>query len=227
MTHIQPYVIGVSGKIGSGKNYLATQLQKEFVRRGYICHETAFAKPLKQELTDIIESLNSDSDYEKATHITADRFDISLEQMTVLADLMKTDITSGVKLTGWDKTEAIRRGLQYLGTDIRRNKKDSYWIDLLAESLPSRKQIVFVPDARFPNEADWLRSINGFLFRLEVPREVILARASERDKIRYSAISESHPSEIALDDYKNFDIIVGETFDASALVDMLEKRISF
>lgn len=226
MINGKPYVIGISGKMGSGKNYLSTKLQEELIGRGYTCAEDSFAAPLKSEFTEILNTLREFStNIDEAVQHCSQQYDIPEDEIRTLAQLITVEIESEKSFTGWDKTEGIRQGLQYLGTDIRRAKNNSYWIESTAERLPENTDIVFIPDTRFPNEADWAKEVNGIVIRLEVSREVILSRASDRDKIRYSSVAEAHPSETALDDYTKFDLIVGETFDASELADIIEKMM--
>lgn len=214
-----PFIIGISGKFGSGKNYLSSHLEEEFIKRGYSCQETSFAKPLKDEMTNIMSA------YRDGIYISkiSSQFGISRYQLNKLIGFVSDEINN-YDINGFSKTNGIRRGLQYLGTDIRRRKDDSYWINLLKGSLPAC-DIAFIPDARFYNEADFTRKSKGINIRLEVSHEVILQRATERDKIRYSTISENHISETALDDYPNFDIIVGDTFDIVKLADKIESYL--
>lgn len=221
MTH-KPFTIGISGKIGSGKNYLASKLSEEFLARGYSCAETSFARPLKDELSRVI------ADRKKPNKLSifalAKKYNFPLWQAYRLVSFFQKEINANATLTGDNKTQGIRSSLQYLGTDIRRKQRDNYWVELLDKTLP-QADIVFIPDARFPNEANYVYDEQGVNLRLEVPREVILRRASERDKIRYNAVSENHASETSLDDYDKFDIIVGETFDVVQLANDIEKRI--
>jgi dephospho-CoA kinase len=218
----QPFLIGVSGKIGSGKNYLATKLTEEFTNRGYSCGETSFALPLKNQLSDIMEDRKGVN--KLSIFALSKKYNISLWQMYRLVSFFKKDIKVDPNITGYNKTHGTRRAIQYLGTDIRRKQYDNYWIELLDKSLP-QTDIVFVPDARFPNEANYIRNKQGFNLRLEVPREIILQRANDRDKIRYNSVSENHASETSLDNYTNFNRIVGATFDAVQLVDEIENRM--
>lgn len=216
----QPYIIGISGKIGSGKNYLANALSIELTRRGYVCAENSFARPLKDELTNIIHDRRNKLSILKISK----KYDISFIQTWKLVRFFQKEINENATIDGYTKTNGIRRSLQYLGTDIRRRKDPMYWVNLLHATLPEC-DILFIPDTRFPSEADSVRSSDGFNMRLEVNREVILARASERDKIRYSAVSENHVSETALDDYMHFDVIVGESFDPEELADLIEEQV--
>lgn len=226
----KPFIIGISGKIGSGKNYLADRLKEELTKKGYNVSENSFAAPLKDELSHIINDIKI---HKFNAQQLGNKHNFSEEEAEQLITyLLNTDENT----TGYTKNQAVRDSLQYLGTDIRRKQNDKYWVELFDKTLINQDDdqsnqlvlipILTIPDTRFPNEADYVREEKGFLFRLEVPEEIILARANERDKIRYSEMAKNHLSEIALDDYEHFDAIVGESFNIEELTQQVIDRIN-
>jgi len=224
--------IGVSGKIGSGKNYLADKLMELLAARGLKSEYVAFAAPLKDELTQVINVFNLHRNGKElslpAVEEISKHFGFTSQQTTNLFNLLADDLESHPDLNGWSKTAGTRPAIQYLGTDIRRASYDNYWVDLVHANVPERADYVFATDARFPNEADSVRNRAGVLIRVEPSPEVINQRTAERDGLVLSAEARSHSSETALDDYENFDIIIGDSFDTEEVMkeidDLLEIR---
>jgi thymidylate kinase len=211
-----PYIIGISGKIGAGKNYLASKLAEVYHERGFKTAEVSYAIPLKDEATRIMEDFrNHPIDFDAL----ADQYAIDEHDLITLYERVSNDMTHYPLLTGWDRTEGVRRFLQYLGTDIRRKQNYNYWVDKVQDYFPKDVDYIFITDARFPNEADKILSLNGTLIRIDVPDEVILQRSSSRDGLKYSQEALNHDSEHALDNYKKFEVIIGESFNAEELVD--------
>lgn len=210
-----PFIIAISGKIGAGKNYLSNKLAEVYHQRGFTTGETTFAYALKNEATEIMNDFrNGFSD-----ETISENRNIPLEQVHYLRFIITDELNRVTDLSGWVKTEAVRKFVQYLGTDIRRNQDYDYWVNKIEEFIPDKVDYVFIPDVRFPNEADKVLNLGGVLFRVDVPDEVILSRTNERDGLKYSQEALSHSSEHALNNYTNFDYVVGETFDPATLID--------
>lgn len=84
-----------------------------------------------------------------------------------------------------------REILQLLGTDICRSISPTIWIDtLFCNFNPSCRWIV--TDVRFPNEAQAIKDRGGKLIRIE----------------RNTGLVDRHLSETALDNFKDWDIII-------------------
>lgn len=85
----------------------------------------------------------------------------------------------------------VRRMLQQLGTEARSLLGDSIWVDPVIWEVQSRlanhEQIV-ISDVRFPNEAERIRDLGGFIVRMH------------RDPIGSDLVSR-HVSETAMDDF--------------------------
>lgn len=81
--------------------------------------------------------------------------------------------------------------LQYFGTNIIRKINEDFWIDLtISKILNKNNNIYAIPDVRFENEINAIKKHNGIIIRLT-----------------RNPFNMSHISEIALDNFKNFDII--------------------
>lgn len=220
------FVVGVSGKIGSGKDYLTGKLIEELNSRGRSTAHTSFAKPLKEELGEIITLLKENRKLGRydASALVAERYNMTEEQAGWLVTRLYPELDIE-DLNGWSRTLGVRGCLQLLGSEIRRAQNPSYWTDkYFAEVDTIDADYVFVSDGRFPNEMDAIKSKNGVTFRLEIPEEILLSRRMNRDGITYTDEQLNHMSETSLDDYAGFDYIVGEVVDAPALTDFIEAK---
>ena len=220
------FVVGVSGKIGSGKDYLTGKLIEELNSRGRSTAHTSFAKPLKEELGDIINLLKENRHLGRydASALVAERYDMTEEQAGWLVMRLHPELDIP-DLDGWSRTLGVRGSLQLLGSEIRRAQNPSYWTNkFFAEVETIDAEYVFVSDGRFPNEMDAIKSKNGVTFRLDISEETLLSRRTNRDGITYTDEQLNHMSETALDDYEDFDLLVGEVIDAVALTDFIEAR---
>lgn len=101
------------------------------------------------------------------------------------------------KFFDWDgkKNEEGRTILQYVGTNVIRNKYPDYWIDFLMgifKLFPDEWDYVIIPDARFVNEND----------KLKEKFDVTTIRV-ERPNFDNGLTEEqqNHESETALDNY--------------------------
>lgn len=96
----------------------------------------------------------------------------------------------------WDgkKDERGREILQYVGTDVIRNKSPDFWVNFIVEMLTLFKDewdYVLIPDTRFPNEIDRLKQEGFDTVHIRVLRPHFDNQLTEAQK--------NHPSETALD----------------------------
>lgn len=97
---------------------------------------------------------------------------------------------------GWNgqKDEYGRGLLQFVGTDVIRQQEPDFWVVFLAKMLHFFREewdYVLIPDSRFPNEIDYLRSAGLDVTHLRVIREHFQSPLTEQQQ--------RHPSETALD----------------------------
>lgn len=97
---------------------------------------------------------------------------------------------------GWNgkKDEDGRHILQYVGTDVIRQKNPDYWVEFLVQFLKmfdGEWDYVIIPDCRFPNEVDCMKR-NGFdATHIRVVRDNFVSPLTPEQQ--------NHPSETALD----------------------------
>lgn len=100
---------------------------------------------------------------------------------------------------GWDgiKDEAGRALLQKVGTDVVRKKMPDFWVDSLVSIIklfPGEWDFIIIPDTRFPNELDKLKSNLFKTIHVRVQRKNFESPLTTKQQM--------HPSEIALDEEK-------------------------
>lgn len=181
-------IVGLHGKIGSGKQTVAKMMAAEFRNYGYTPYYRIWAGKLKQ-VSQVLTEIKMETDFDNAFEdgIT----DYSQEQKNIL--VKEYDMTLG-------------RMFQVIGTDLFRehfNKKT--WILALLNSyhrmVKLNPQIVWlVADTRFPNEADdIIDACGGKVISIYRPYNDVRDNTT-RDK--------SHESETALDNYKKFSHLI-------------------
>lgn len=99
---------------------------------------------------------------------------------------------------------ALRSLLQAYATDYTRNLiNPDYWVSKMVVSLHKKlvpvTQIVVIPDVRFHNELNLIRSLRGVLWKVE---------RSTGDVFSYPHGERKHTSEMSLNDYKLWDEII-------------------
>lgn len=217
-------IIGISGKIGSGKNYLAEKIMQELEFLGHTTAEGSFAAGLRNELDRIIKTIkvevldgqNGSTIVEKLHTL----YNFDADDAEIMYSCLVNDVVHVDGLNANSRTESIRRALQILGTDIRRKQENNYWVNLFFKTLPEADYII-VTDVRFPNEADAVLQNGGKVIRLDLDDATIEKRIQNRDGLKYSDEAKTHPSEIALDDYPKFSLYVGAEFNAKTVVTQL------
>ena len=191
-------LIGVSGKIGSGKNTAANLFAKHasLLDSKQIVHKY-FAFKLKQivEILTGIKMSQSFVDNYFSNGIT----DFTTDDKNIYID--------SFQLT-------IGQLLQQIGTETFRDHfRKTVWVDSLFndyDQFEKRNSIWIITDCRFTNEAEKIKELGGALIRINRPQ---IENSTTRDT--------QHPSEIALDHYKGFDYIIENDGD----MDSLEEKV--
>ena len=111
------------------------------------------------------------------------------------ADLLKYICRQFFKWDG-QKDENGRTLLQYVGTDVIRKKYPDYWVEFVSGVLklfPNTWDYVLIPDCRFPNEIETMRSEGFDVIHVHVVRDGFKSPLTDEQQ--------KHPSETALDGY--------------------------
>lgn len=182
-------LIGLSGKMGSGKDTIAEMLV-EYSNGDFVLN--SFGRMIREEIDSVIKDsyLLNEEELE-------DKYDVNFSEIKRVREILGRESI-------FERSEKSREGLQYWGTNVRRSQNELYWIDLAERKIKrmlEKGERTILTDVRFPEEADLIRKLNGTLLRLEAEEEVRVGRIYARDGIKTSKIALSHSSETSLDNY--------------------------
>jgi len=135
-------IIGIVGQKYNGKDTIG-----DFLVDNYNFCKDHFAKPVK----DGVMSL----------------FGFTYEQ---LYTHLKDEIDEDLGITP-------RNAMQWIGTDIFRNKlhelvpniDDMIWIKIMQKKYKNYKGMLVIPDVRFKNEIEWIKSEGGYIIKVDRP----------------------------------------------------------
>lgn len=134
-----PTVIGVSGKIYTGKSTVSRFLKDWGVVRSW----RDFGDEIKKE--------------------TAETFQFPLEYC--YTEEGKETVIFHPRLPGGALT--VRRILQWWGTDVRRAEDPHYWVEKMRSwIMANRPDSLVIGDVRFWEEVEFVRHAGGWLFRI-------------------------------------------------------------
>lgn len=145
-------------------------------------------------------------------------FDNKKVLVTHYADLLKYICTSYFNWNGV-KDEDGRRLLQYVGTDVIRKQTPNYWVNFTTDILKyfgENWDYVIIPDCRFPNEIDVVKSKGFDATHLRVVRDNFNTPLTPEQQ--------KHLSETALDDVEP-DYYINNTGTYDDLVKMVNKWV--
>lgn len=149
-------VYGIAGEKGHGKDTFA-RLVLEYGPSFEVLH---FADDLKRiagrvyGLTD--EQMNNPALKEAP-------LDKPVE-MDLFIDALRSE--TGLPIQPRGKVgRSPREVMQYLGTEYMRSIQDDFWVQKVLQKIGT-KRCFLVPDTRFPNEGDGLRSVGGLIIKV-------------------------------------------------------------
>lgn len=97
-----------------------------------------------------------------------------------------------------------RKLLQFMGAHFKEKFGPSFWTDQIRDRINNLTfigdNLIIIDDLRFPNEAEFVKSLGGTVIRLECPDEERLQRIGNM-----LFVNTAHESETALDSYTGFD----------------------
>ncbi len=180
-----PNLIGISGKIGSGKTTIANELLKTYPTY----ERKAYGDILKIERSKTYR-------FPLAWCYSTDGKSNIVNPPTRVGILLK--------LIGFHERHLlprhnmiVREVLQWHGTDYRRAQHENYWVNQM-ESFISQQanKYIIIDDVRFPNELNSIHQMGGVVIRLNPHSHW------------NSGIYATHHSECALDDSTSFDLVI-------------------
>lgn len=199
-------IIGINGKIGSGKDTIGAIIQKLCITNNCDQFENKkFAGKLK-EIASILTGIPSirfeDQDFKK-TLLGSEWGTVKknpLNAITPFSDINFNNLMS------------VRELLQKLGTEAMRDGlHTNVWVNALFANYSNKSNWV-ITDMRFPNELKAIEDKDGITIRVvrPKPQEMFLMNSTTVIDTRIP----EHPSEIALDDAKfDYEIINDGTLE--------------
>lgn len=209
-------LIGISAKKQCGKDTVCTIIEaidvfhNKRLEPSYSLHEfvNQYLSESKSNSLNILESVVTKWHRESfAKRLRCCLFLITGdERIFALDDETKNSLSTIKDAEGNYYT--IRQLLQKFGTEVGRSISPNLWVDALINSYLEAKSDGYgddwiVTDVRFENEAEAIRENGGILIRLN----------------RNTGFNDQHSSETALDNYKNFDLVIDNNGTLDELID--------
>lgn len=133
-------IIGISGAARAGKNTVAEHIVAKYGALGV--RQYALADALKEEIFDFLQDFNFAAQYNFVPEAGLPLIDAT----HVFSSREKVDFVDSVK-------PYLRSLLQTWGTEYRRARDESYWIDRLLERIVKEgPRVALITDVRFANE---------------------------------------------------------------------------
>lgn len=211
-------ILGISGKMGSGKDTLA-DLLVETSHGTWV--KDSFARPVKEELLHMYHTVATQQEntsiHDIATHI-AETMSVTPQEAEKMVHLIQFDLLEHKQtLDALQKTPVYRTIMQTWATGIRRAQNPQYWVEQALQNIQTHfnnGQSVVFADVRFDNEAEALLHADGTVIRLHVPYHVQLQRLITRDGVPPSDDSLRHSSETSLDYFQHFSHVFNTADDS-------------
>jgi dephospho-CoA kinase len=217
-------IIGISGRIGSGKDTVGDIIQmlavsndptvnweikkyagklKEIacILTGCTLEQLENQEFKKQKLSSEWTKINNNWQYKEDSENDPDYEVIDAEKKLY-------------RYKGMDTLDTYRDLLQKLGTEAMRNTiHENVWVNALYADYTNQNWII--TDMRFPNEFDAVKARGGITIRVNRPDTKEYFQLKNRD----GSITQAtlHPSETALDNH-NFDYVIDNTSSVSDLI---------
>jgi hypothetical protein len=200
---VKPHFISISGLAGSGKTTVSSYLKTHFVLQHYSISDFSFAGPLKDALCGWFnwdrQRLDTDFAYKEG-----DRLD----------DGSPDPYCQALGMTR-------RVIMQKFGTEgMREGVHENFWIIMADLGLRLNKiphsNINVISDARFVNELDWVKTLNGYsilVVRQECPRGTDPASLPVPTTGATLTTSTGHASENSFLTWPHFDKVVVNLID--------------
>jgi ABC-type dipeptide/oligopeptide/nickel transport system ATPase subunit len=185
INYMKKKIIGISGKIGSGKDTFAELLAEQL--HGKV-ERHALADKLRL-ITEIVSGIRMTTTHKANKPFCNEIRNYTQDQKNIV-----------IKQFG----KTIGETLQLVGTDLFRDNYDtdiwvkSFFDEELDDKLNNGK-IIVIPDVRFVNEANYILQEGGYLIRLE----------GDPMGVRENSLRDlKHISETNLDNYTNFSKVI-------------------
>ena len=239
----QAYLVGISGKMGSGKDTVASLLAERFYRKGDKVVIRSFADSLKEEVTRLVaDALMSQSEQDFCDSVTSwSRISSTQTQelLKVLHPLIASlleqrvepnEVTAELLYRNPADKPLVREVLKFWGNDVRRAQNPDYWVDMAAVYTEEQRSMgvsCVIPDVRRQNEAGFIKDAGGLLVRLNVSEDEQRRRLLRRDNKLSDGSAFTHITETDLDEYNRFDVILDtDSMNPEAVADAIMHKLA-
>jgi len=154
----QQELYGITGRKGHGKDTFARLVCEAGRGTFQVVH---FAKVLKQmaaRLFRLTDAQMNDPTFKESSLAVPIHMDHLLEAMRQETGLMELQPAGKI-------ATSPREVMQFFGTEYVRRAQGDYWIQRLLGEVKHGRRLL-VPDTRFPDEADALRSVGGRIIKV-------------------------------------------------------------
>ena len=220
-------LIGITGRLGSGKDEVAKIIQR--LEPGWEVKK--FAGKLKQ-ICGILAGVDpvkfEDQEFKKQMSPFGMTYRELLQKVGTEGMRNNIDKDVWVKALFADFIEQYTIDFSKIPEDIRDDipKAIDYVENVLNISLknksPNSSSKWIITDVRFPNEADAIKERGGYL--ISVSRKKFVSWRDEETGITFHSLTFSpfdHPSETAMDDYEGIDVYI----DNNGTLEELEEKV--
>lgn len=217
-------LVGISGKMGSGKDTVASLLAERLCKRGVRVVIRSFSDSLKDEVARLVaDAIISQSKQDFCDSVTSwSRISSTQAQelLKVLHPLIASlleqrveanEVTAELLYRNPADKPLVREVLKFWGNDVRRAQNPNYWVDMASVYTEEQRSMgvsCVIPDVRRQNEAGFIKDAGGLLVRLNVSEEEQRRRLLSRDNKLSDRSAFTHITETDLDDYDMFDLIL-------------------
>ena len=218
------YLVGISGKMGSGKDTVASLLAERFSQSGEKAVIRSLADSLKEEVARLAAYAIISQNEQELCDLVTSWSGISSIQAQELLKVMhqlvvslleqrveSNEVTAEMLYRNPADKPLVREVLKFWGNDVRRAQNPDYWVDMAAGYAEDQRSMgvsCVIPDVRRKNEAGFIKDAGGLLVRLNVSEQEQMRRLLSRDNKLSDRSAFSHITETDLDDYNRFDLIL-------------------
>lgn len=200
MTKIKVLVVAMSGKLGSGKDYLRSTVVAPYINE--------------------IMSKTDNNEHKSIKRVESRTFAFG----DTLKEICMIQYGLSYESVYEKKTSASRKALQTIATNLKEAQGPDVWIYALHNKIKRTANrlidekfrgalVVFITDLRFRNELSYINKMNGLVIRINAPTRNAQKLQQEcrvsKDKVDMDKLIAlgNHTSEIDLDDI-NFEYVI-------------------
>lgn len=225
-------IIGLSGKIGVGKNYLGEKIIGKQLYDNY--------DKLKINFISFGDLVKYEVGIRYDERLHDDNIDISIFN-NIYKDLFIDKTKKSRKMLQLYATEHGRNGGDITIDDMTLYNNKNMWVNgvymqiknILEKSYDKKMEVFIICDIRFINEIEFIKKIGGNVIRINAPirnREKIIEelvkKSSNKTYLDDDVIAiQNHISETILDNYDNYDYTIDNEIGNENNVNLKIKKI--